>query len=206
MMARLDTASRKGGDMGTILYTHAACLEHDPGGAHPECPARLTAVLEALAGDRFDGLDRREAPRASVEQIARVHPLDHVERILAAIPADGYLGLDADTIVSPGSGEAALRAAGALVAAVDAVMARGKSQPGQKTMLDVLAPVRDALAKGDGDLAAVAREAAAATAPMQAVRGRASFLGERSIGHVDPGARSSELIVCAVVDTVEGWS
>ena len=48
MMARLDTASRKGADMGTILYTHAACLEHDPGRAHPECPARLTAVLAAL--------------------------------------------------------------------------------------------------------------------------------------------------------------
>jgi len=122
MMARLDTASRKGADMGTILYTHAACLEHDPGRAHPECPARLTAVLEALGSDEFEGLDRRDAPRASVAQIARVHPQDHVERILAAIPADGYLGLDADTIVSPGSGEAALRAAGAVCAAVDAVM------------------------------------------------------------------------------------
>ncbi len=122
MMARLDTASRKGADMGTILYTHAACLEHDPGRAHPECPARLTAVLEALGSDEFEGLDRRDAPRASVAQIARVHPQDHVERILAAIPADGYLGLDADTIVSPRSGEAALRAAGAVCAAVDAVM------------------------------------------------------------------------------------
>ncbi len=94
----------------------------------------------------------------------------------------------------------------AFAGAVDAVMARGKSQPGQKTMLDVLVPVRDALAKGEGDLAAVAREAAAATAPMQATRGRASFLGERSIGHVDPGARSSELIVRAVAEKVEGWS
>lgn len=94
----------------------------------------------------------------------------------------------------------------AFAAAVDAVMARGKSQPGQKTMLDVLAPVRDALAQGDSDLCAVAREAAAATAPIQALRGRASFLGERSIGHVDPGARSSELIVCAAVGVVEDWA
>ena len=85
-------------------------------------------------------------------------------------------------------------------------MARGKSQPGQKTMLDVLAPVRDAMAAGRGDLAVVADAAAAATAPMQAVRGRASFLGERSIGHIDPGARSSALMVGAVMGVVEGWA
>jgi acetoin utilization deacetylase AcuC-like enzyme len=108
--------------MGTILYTHAACLEHDPGRGHPECPARLTAVLDALAGDGFAALDRRDAPRASIEQIARVHPQRHVEAILAAIPAQGHLGLDADTIVSPGSGEAVLRASGAVCAGVDAVM------------------------------------------------------------------------------------
>ncbi len=108
--------------MGTILYTHAACLEHDPGRSHPECPARLTAVLDALAGDSFQRLDRREAPRASIEQIAGVHPLDHVEQVLGLIPADGYRQLDGDTIVSPGSGEAALRASGAVCAAVDAVM------------------------------------------------------------------------------------
>ena len=94
----------------------------------------------------------------------------------------------------------------ALSGALDAVMARGKSQPGQKTMLDVLAPVRDALVAGRNDLAAVADAAAAATAPMQAVRGRASFLGERSIGHVDPGARSSALIVGAATAVVEGWT
>jgi len=108
--------------MGTILYTHAACLEHDPGPSHPECPARLTAVLDALAGDAFQRLDRREAPRATIEQIARVHPRDHVEEILRLVPAEGTVRLDADTIVSPGSGEAALRASGAVCAAVDAVM------------------------------------------------------------------------------------
>ena len=99
---------------------------------------------------------------------------------------------------------AALNAA--FAAAVDAVMARGKSQPGQKTMLDVLAPVRDAMTAGRDDLAVVADAAAAATAPMQAVRGRASFLGERSIGHIDPGARSSALMVGAVMGVVEGWA
>jgi dihydroxyacetone kinase-like protein len=90
----------------------------------------------------------------------------------------------------------------ALGVAIDAVKARGKSDTGQKTMLDVLVPVRDALA-GTGDPAAAAKDAAEATVPMKAIRGRASFLGERSIGHMDPGARSSELIVGAVMDVVE---
>ena len=99
---------------------------------------------------------------------------------------------------------AALNAA--FAAAVDAVMARGKSQPGQKTMLDVLAPVRDAMTAGRDDLAVVADAAAAATAPLQAVRGRAYFLGERSIGHIDPGARSSAMMVGAVMGVVEGWA
>ncbi len=87
-------------------------------------------------------------------------------------------------------------------AAIAAVRARGKSDIGQKTMLDVLVPVRDALAAGR-DPRAAADAAAAATVPMRAIRGRASFLGERSIGHMDPGARSSALIVAAIAETVE---
>jgi dihydroxyacetone kinase-like protein len=94
-------------------------------------------------------------------------------------------------------------AARALGAAIDAVKARGKSDVGQKTMLDVLAPVRDALA-AEKDLVVAADVAAEATVPMKAVRGRASFLGDRSIGHMDPGARSSALIVAAVADVLEG--
>ena len=109
--------------MTTILYTHPACLEHDAGGGHPERPARLQAVLSALDGEAFTGLERRQAPRAEREQIARVHPRSYVDGILEAIPSHGYYGIDMDTVVSPGSGEAALRAAGALCAAVDAVMA-----------------------------------------------------------------------------------
>lgn len=109
--------------MTTLLYTHPACLEHDPGGMHPECPARLEAILAALDGDDFAGLQRREAPPVERDQIARVHPRDYVDAILGAIPDSGHAGLDMDTIVSPGSGEAALRAAGAVCAAVDAVMA-----------------------------------------------------------------------------------
>jgi dihydroxyacetone kinase-like protein len=95
----------------------------------------------------------------------------------------------------------------AFAASIEAVKARGKSHEGQKTMLDVLVPVQRALASGERNgntLRKIASEAAAATIPMQAKRGRASFLGERSIGHMDPGARSSEIMVCAVLDAVEG--
>jgi len=84
--------------------------------------------------------------------------------------------------------------------AMAAVAARGKSEPGQKTLLDVLAPVSAALERGeDADgIARVAAQAAEATVPMRALRGRAAFLGERSIGHMDPGARSASLIIGAV--------
>jgi len=109
--------------MTTLLYSHQACVGHDTGSMHPESPARLKAVLAALEAEEFVELQRREAPPATVEQIARVHPRAFVEAVLAAIPETGLSGLDADTIVSPGSGEAALRAAGAVCAAVDAVMA-----------------------------------------------------------------------------------
>lgn len=107
--------------MQTALFTHTACLDHDTGLGHPECSDRLKAVLAAFEAEDFFLLDRHEAPRATVEQIARAHPPDHVERILAMVPDHGHAGVDADTVLSPGSGEAALRAAGAVVAAVDAV-------------------------------------------------------------------------------------
>jgi acetoin utilization deacetylase AcuC-like enzyme len=109
--------------MATLLYSHDACLAHDTGEHHPERPARLTAVLDALGGPAFAALERRPAPKAAVEDVARAHSRRYVEALLAALPKEGHAALDADTIVSPGSGEAALRAAGAVVAAVDAVMA-----------------------------------------------------------------------------------
>jgi acetoin utilization deacetylase AcuC-like enzyme len=109
--------------MTTLLYSHEACLEHDPGPHHPESPDRLRAVLQALSAEEFVPLLRREAPRAAREDIARVHPDALVDALLAAVPGSGHVGIDADTIMSPGSGEAALRAAGALCAAVDAVIA-----------------------------------------------------------------------------------
>jgi dihydroxyacetone kinase-like protein len=93
-------------------------------------------------------------------------------------------------------------AAAAFAAAISAVRARGKSELGQKTMLDVLIPALGAFSEGGdlGSIKKVAADAAEATAPMRATRGRASFLGERSIGHVDPGARSSSLLVAALCD------
>ncbi|BDU23206.1 histone deacetylase family protein [Dyella sp. GSA-30] len=104
------------------LYTHPICLQHDPGLGHAESPARLRAVLDALDHDRFAALDRIEAPRATREQLARVHDAGHIDRILGSAPAEGTLRLDEDTLMSPASAEAALHAAGAAVAAVDAVM------------------------------------------------------------------------------------
>ncbi|MFC4765213.1 histone deacetylase family protein [Dyella koreensis] len=104
------------------LYTHPSCLEHDPGPGHAESPARLRAVLQALDQDRFAAIDRIEAPRVTREQLLRVHDAAYVDRILATVPAAGTVRLDEDTLMSPASTEAALRAAGAAVAAVDAVM------------------------------------------------------------------------------------
>jgi dihydroxyacetone kinase-like protein len=89
--------------------------------------------------------------------------------------------------------------------AIHAVKARGRSEAGQKTLLDVLMPVHAVLA-GGGDAKAIAIEAAQAadrTTPMLAIRGRASFLGERSIGHMDPGSRSASLLIGAAVETLE---
>ena len=104
------------------LYTHADCLQHAGGLDHAERPARLRAVLQALDHDRFAALDRIEAPRASREQLLRVHSAAHVDRILAHAGDSELHALDEDTWIGPGSVEAALRAAGAVAAAVDAVI------------------------------------------------------------------------------------
>jgi dihydroxyacetone kinase-like protein len=95
----------------------------------------------------------------------------------------------------------------ALHAAVDALKARGKADFDNKTMLDVLGPVATYLGQGGASLASVralAAERALATVPMKAIKGRASFLGDRSIGHMDPGARSSQIMIEAVCDVLEG--
>jgi acetoin utilization deacetylase AcuC-like enzyme len=112
--------------MTTLLVTHESFIGHDTGPYHPEQPARLTHVLAGLGQDTFRDLKRLPAEPASPEAIARAHPGNYLARVLAAIPTDGLGQLDADTIVSPGSADAILRAAGAVVQAVDAV-ARGEA-------------------------------------------------------------------------------
>ena len=104
----------------TTLFTHPDMLEHRPGLGHPERPERLQAVLDALASAGLDR-DRRAATEAGVADLERVHPADHVARLLAASPDHGFAQLDADTILSPGSVRAARLAAGAVIDAVRAV-------------------------------------------------------------------------------------
>ncbi len=109
--------------MTTLLFSHESSARHDTGQGHPERPDRIRAVMEALAADRFAALDRREAPEADLADLDRVHPEGYVERLLAAVPEDGLVRIDPDTVMSPESGEAALRASGAIIAAIDAVAA-----------------------------------------------------------------------------------
>jgi dihydroxyacetone kinase-like protein len=94
----------------------------------------------------------------------------------------------------------------ALDAGIKALTRLGKAEVGQKTLLDVLAPVQQMLASGGGDMAARVRACAIAsadaTAQMDAIKGRASFLGERAFGHVDPGSRSMALIIDSIGDTL----
>jgi acetoin utilization deacetylase AcuC-like enzyme len=104
-----------------LLYTHPACLAHDPGAGHPECPQRLANVIDAL-GTAFPDLPWLAAPEALREQLLRVHHASLVGRLLDE-PVYGERRVDPDTVMSEGSLEAALRAAGAAIAAVDAVMA-----------------------------------------------------------------------------------
>lgn len=103
------------------IFAAPACLEHDTGPGHPERADRLRAVEEALAAPAFAACERRAAPPARRAWIERVHPPRAVENVFAAIPERGYARIDGDTVVSPGSRAAALHAAGAVCAAVEAV-------------------------------------------------------------------------------------
>ncbi|WP_372015688.1 histone deacetylase family protein [Pseudoxanthomonas sp. 10H] len=104
-----------------LAWTHPACLEHDPGPEHPERPARLRAVLDALQR-AFPDQPWREAPMAMRGDLLRVHAASLVDEVLAPLQGERHR-LDPDTVLSSGSGRAALHAAGAGVAAVDALMA-----------------------------------------------------------------------------------
>jgi acetoin utilization deacetylase AcuC-like enzyme len=109
--------------MSVTLFTHPAALAHDTGPGHPECPARVRAVLAALAAPEFAGLRRETAPAAPLSAILAAHDAATVEAIMGRQPESGLVYLDADTVLSPGSITAALHAAGGAMAAVDTVMA-----------------------------------------------------------------------------------
>jgi dihydroxyacetone kinase-like protein len=173
----------------------------------------LTALDQAI-GDGDHGLNMKrgfEAVRADAAIAAKPLP-DALKAIGTKLvmtvggasgPLFGTLFLALGKELPAEPDRAALAAA--FAKAVDAVAARGKSQAGQKTMLDVLYPVASGLSAGKPaiELAAIADAAVDGTKPMKATRGRASFLGDRSIGHVDPGARSSALLIRAVAEALE---
>jgi acetoin utilization deacetylase AcuC-like enzyme len=110
--------------MTTLLLTHPACLEHLVPRGHPERPERLRAVESALEAEKFQPLARELAPMASFEAVALCHPMDYIVALRDASPSEGIIHLDGDTSMSPGTFEAALRAAGGSILAVDEVVAK----------------------------------------------------------------------------------
>ncbi|TPL75635.1 dihydroxyacetone kinase subunit DhaL [Mesorhizobium sp. B2-3-15] len=180
--------------------------------AHAE---ELTALDQAI-GDGDHGLNMKrgfDAVRAEADVFA-AKPLPDALKAIgtklvmtvggASGPLFGTLFMALGKEISAEPDRANLTAA--FRKAIEAVAARGKSQVGQKTMLDVLRPVHDALAgeRTAAEIADVADAAADATVPMKALRGRASFLGDRSIGHMDAGARSTALLVRTLAQIIGG--
>jgi acetoin utilization deacetylase AcuC-like enzyme len=106
----------------TLFLSHPACLDHVTPAGHPERADRLRAIEQAMEDERFQTLAREQAPMAPLEVVALAHPMDYIEAIRGASPSEGLVRLDADTSMSPGSFEAALRGAGGAVRAVDEVM------------------------------------------------------------------------------------
>jgi acetoin utilization deacetylase AcuC-like enzyme len=110
--------------MSTLVITHSACLDHLTPLGHPERPDRLRAIERVLEHERFMPLAREQSPRASLETVTLCHPRDYVEQIRDAVPQEGMVRLDADTSMSSGTFEAAMRAIGGATLAVDEVMQR----------------------------------------------------------------------------------
>ena len=176
---------------------------------------KLTALDQAI-GDGDHGLNMKrgfEAVRDQLDALA-AKPLPDALRQLgttlvmkvggASGPLYGTLFMTLGKELPPTPAVADL--ARALGVAIDAIRRLGKSEAGQKTMLDVLIPVQTLLSDGGDDIGArVAAHAVAcaqATAPLRAIRGRASYLGDRSIGHVDPGAYSAALIIGTICNSL----
>jgi len=192
--------------MAALNLARLIAVAADTIAAHAE---ELTALDQAI-GDGDHGLNMKrgfEAVRAEADSFAEKPLPDALKAIGTKLvmtvggasgPLFGtlFMALGKEIAADPDRNNLAA----AFGKAVEAVAARGKSQIGQKTMLDVLQPVHDALAgdKTAAEIADIADAAAEATVPMKALRGRASFLGERSIGHMDAGARSTALLVRSV--------
>lgn len=190
-------------DMAALNLSRLITAAADTIAAHAE---ELTALDQAI-GDGDHGLNMKrgfEAVRAEADAFA-AKPLPEALKAIgtklvmtvggASGPLFGTLFMALGKEIAAEPDRANLTTA--FGKAIEAVAARGKSQVGQKTMLDVLQPVHDALAGGKtaAQIADIADAAAEATVPMKALRGRASFLGDRSIGHMDAGARSTALLV-----------
>ena len=173
----------------------------------------LTSLDQAI-GDGDHGINMKrgfDALAATAEEIGAL-PLDQALQkagMTLVMTVGGASGpLYGSLLMGMGKG-ADGSAAAMLAEGVAAVKKRGKSEAGEKTMLDVLVPVLEAIGTAEGAEAIAAARAAAdaglaATKDLQATKGRASFLGERSVGHLDPGARSSALLVHCICDELEG--
>jgi acetoin utilization deacetylase AcuC-like enzyme len=112
----------------TAYITHSDCLLHDMGSYHPESPARLHAISDHMIAQGIDGyFINHDAPLATLEQLARVHPAAHLDRLKRSSPEHGIVHLDPDTAMNPHTWRAAQRSAGAGVLAVDLVM-RGEAE------------------------------------------------------------------------------
>lgn len=198
-------------------------LINDTSAAMRDNAERLTALDSAIGdGDHGANMKRGFAEiEAQREQLAAMPFAQALQKAGMALvmKVGGASGpLYGSLLMSMGKAAAELPADAAGLAAiwaegVEAVKRRGKSDVGEKTMLDVLVPALDALRSAAGDgldretviarVRAATQEALAATAPMKATKGRASYLGERSIGHIDPGAQSSALLIEAVCDVLQ---
>lgn len=174
----------------------------------------LTALDQAIGdGDHGHNMKRgmeavlAELPKLSGKPPGEVLKAAGMQLVMkvggASGPLFGTLAMELGKALPPDPDRNDL--ANALALAVAGVAARGKSERGQKTMLDVLIPVEQALSGGlsSAQIKAVALAAAEATIAIKATRGRASFLGDRSIGHMDPGSYSSALIIATICDKME---
>jgi acetoin utilization deacetylase AcuC-like enzyme len=112
--------------LSTAYISHLDCHAHDTGEGHPESARRLSAIEDKLISSRLSDFIRRfEAPEVSQSQLLRVHTAGHLETVEAMMPRQGYVHIDTDTVICPATLQAAKRAAGAVVAAVDLLMSDG---------------------------------------------------------------------------------